>query len=244
MPAMSDFHPECCAPLREHWPLPLLLPDVRLVSTRYDVERLQASDFADCAIPGVAGAGKRQCEYLAGRLCARHALHLLTGQASIPAVGADRAPQWPAGVTGSITHSHGQAAALVAGAAHWRGLGMDLEPIMTAARSQRLAGEILTTDELQRLARVDPALHPWLVSLTFSAKESLFKALYPLVGQRFYFQHAELLEWTAEGRLRLGLLKDLNGDWRRGTTLEGQFGELDGQLLTLVGIAAGSSIVG
>ena len=108
----------------------------------------------------------------------------------------------------------------------------------------RLAGEILTTDELQRLARVDPALHPWLVSLTFSAKESLFKALYPLVGQRFYFQHAELLEWTAEGRLRLGLLKDLNGDWRRGTTLEGQFGELDGQLLTLVGIAAGSSIVG
>src|SRR5690606_10927778 len=109
---MTDFHPACCAPLREHWPLPFPMPGPTLVSTLFQADRLQPDNFVACAIPAVPGASKRQCEYLAGRLCARHALHRLTGQADVPAVGEDRAPHWPAGVVGSITHSQGQAAAL------------------------------------------------------------------------------------------------------------------------------------
>lgn len=234
---MTDFHPACCAPLREHWPLPLPMPGATLVSTLFQADRLQPDDFVACAIPAVPGASKRQCEYLAGRLCARHALHRLTGQADVPAVGEDRAPHWPAGVVGSITHSHGQAAALVASTGQWRGVGIDLERLLSAERSQRLCGEILTPGERERLADVDTALHPWLISLTFSAKESLFKALFPLVNQRFYFQDAELLEWHEDGRLRMGLLRNLGGKWQGGAQLEGQFGTLGEQLLTLVAIA-------
>src|SRR5690606_26895531 len=174
---MTDFHPACCAPLREHWPLPLPMPGATLVSTLFQADRLQPGDFVACAIPAVPGASKRQCEYLAGRLCARHALHRLTGQADVPAVGEDRAPHWPAGVVASITHGQGQAAALVASTGQWRGVGIDLERLLSAERSQRLCGEILTPGERERLADVDTALHPWLISLTFSAKESLFKAL-------------------------------------------------------------------
>ena len=235
---MNDFHPVCCAPLREHWPLPFPLPGARLVSALFQADQLQPDDFVSCAIPAVPGAVKRQCEYLAGRLCARQALHGLTGQPGIPAVGEDRAPRWPAGVVGSITHSHGQAAALVGTAGLWRGLGIDLERLLSPERSQRLRDEILTPAEQQRLVRLDPALHPWLISLTFSAKESLFKALYPLVGQRFYFQDAELLSWSREGQLRMGLLRDLGGEWRVGAQLEGQFGTLGEQLLSLVAIPA------
>ena len=44
------------------------------------------------------------------------------------------------------------------------------------------------------------------ISLTFSAKESLFKALYPLVLRHFYFQDAEVLDVDDSGRLRLRLL--------------------------------------
>ena len=235
---MSDFHPACCAALREHWPLPFPMPGARLVSTLFQADQLQPGDFVSCAIPGVPGVAKRQCEYLAGRLCARHALHALTGQPGVPAIGEDRAPRWPAGVVGSITHSHGQAAALVARTAHWRGLGIDLERLLSAERSQRLRGEILTAGERLRLEQLEPALHPWLTTLIFSAKESLFKALYPLVGQRFYFQDAELLDWDPVGRLRMGLLRDLGDEWRVGAQLEGQFGTLGEQLLTVVATPA------
>ena len=74
--------------------------------------------------------------------------------------------------------------------------------------------------ELQRLDYSQLGLG---VTLTFSLKESLFKALYPLTRQRFYFEHAELLEWSVEGYARLRLLTDLSADWQAGRELEGQF---------------------
>ncbi len=115
---------------------------------------------------------------------------------------------------------------------------MDVENLLDPERAERLAGEILTSPELQRmtkLARDDRAL---LVTLTFSVKESLFKALYPIVRQRFYFEHAEVLDWTHDGQVRLRLLTDLSTEWRHGSELQAQFGVKDGQLLSLVGIRA------
>jgi enterobactin synthetase component D len=77
------------------------------------------------------------------------------------------------------------------------------------------------------------------VTLTFSVKESLFKALYPIVGKRFYFEHAEVLEWSDSGSVRLRLLTDLSSEWSHGTELAAQFALEDGQLLSLVAIGAG-----
>ena len=73
-------------------------------------------------------------------------------------------------------------------------------------------------------------------TLTFSLKESLFKALYPIVRKRFYFEHAELLEWSADGHARLRLLTDLSPQWRQGAELQGQFCLQDGHLLSLVSV--------
>jgi len=77
-----------------------------------------------------------------------------------------------------------------------------------------------------------------LVTLTFSLKESLFKALYPIVQQRFYFEHAEVLEWDENGHARLRLLTDLSSEWRNGSELDAQYCAGDGQLLSLVSIEA------
>ena len=77
-----------------------------------------------------------------------------------------------------------------------------------------------------------------LVTLTFSAKESLFKALYPIVQKRFYFEHAELVEWSSSGHARLRLLTDLTSEWCHGKELEAQFAVSEGQLLSLVAIGA------
>jgi len=141
-------------------------------------------------------------------------------------------------VVGSITHGAGQAAAMVASRRDWQGLGLDLEKSLSAERAAKLAGEILTPAELQRAEGLDPQALARLVTLTFSLKESLFKALYPLVLQRFYFHDAELLGHGDDGRAELRLLIGLGTEWQVGARLNGQFAEFDGYLLSLIAIPA------
>ncbi|MBZ6457304.1 4'-phosphopantetheinyl transferase superfamily protein [Pseudomonas fluorescens group sp.] len=234
--------PACCTPLDAHWPLPEPLPGTVLLSTRFDPALLTAGDFQRSAVPPPASiqrsVAKRQAEFLAGRLCARAALQQLDHLNYIPAIGEDRAPVWPAHICGSITHSTGHAAAIVAHKAQWRGLGMDLENVLSLERAERLAGEILTADELHRMGSLPREQHALLVTLTFSAKESLFKALYPIVQQRFYFEHAEVVDWSAAGHVRLRLLTDLSAEWSHGKELSAQFALHEAQLLSLVAISA------
>ena len=234
--------PACCTPLDAHWPLPTALPGTVFLSTRFDPALLAEGDFQRTAVPPPASiqrsVAKRQAEFLAGRLCARAALQQLDHLDFIPAIGEDRAPVWPGHISGSITHSTGHAAAIVGHKAQWRGLGMDLENVLSLERAERLAGEILTADEMQRMALIPREQIALLVTLTFSAKESLFKALYPIVQKRFYFEHAEVVEWSESGLVRLRLLTDLSSEWCDGTELVGQFAVADGQLLSLVAIGA------
>jgi enterobactin synthetase component D len=176
---------------------------------------------------------KRQAEYLAGRVCARAALQRLDGRDYVPSSHEDRAPIWPAGICGSITHGKGWAAAVVASEGTCRGLGLDQEALLDDERAARLMGEILTPAECERL---DPGQMGLTVTLTFSLKESLFKALYPLTRQRFYFEHAEVLAWSDDGLARLRLLTDLSAQWPQDTEVDGQFCLQDGHLLSLISV--------
>ncbi|MFZ6049944.1 4'-phosphopantetheinyl transferase [Pseudomonas sp. CR3202] len=236
---MTSNHPACCSPIEPTWPFAEVLPGVVMRSCCFDPGQLAADDFSRCAIPAPANiqrsVAKRQAEFLAGRLCARAALLALTGSPEVPALGEDRAPVWPAGITGSISHSHGLASALVARSEQWRGLGLDLEEPLAAKRALRLAGEILTKTELQRLDGLTPEQQAERISLTFSLKESLFKALYPLVGKRFYFHDAQLLDCDGT-RARLRLLIDLSEEWKAGSVLDGWYCHFQGRLLSLVAV--------
>ncbi|MCO7597036.1 MULTISPECIES: 4'-phosphopantetheinyl transferase [Pseudomonas] len=229
--------PSCCTPLQHHWPLPRPVPGAVLVSCTFDPSHLAADDFQRAGIEQSASlqrsVAKRQAEYLAGRVCARAALQRLDGRDYVPGTHEDRSPIWPAGIHGSITHGKGWAAAVVAAEGACQGLGLDQESLLDDERAERLAGEILTPAELQRLDRAQVGL---AVTLTFSLKESLFKTLYPLTRQRFYFEHAELLEWSTDGFARLRLLTDLSPQWHNGRELEGQFRVADGHLLSLVSV--------
>ncbi|MBB4867299.1 enterobactin synthetase component D [Pseudomonas nitritireducens] len=235
MTALPDF----CTPLDADWPLPTPLAGCHLRSTRFDRQRLRAGDFAMGQVEAPANiqrsVAKRQAEYLAGRLCAREALQACGGPAQVPGTDEERAPLWPAGFCGSITHGDGWAAAIVAQSNQWRGLGLDVENRLETARAERLAAEILTPDELTRL---DPQQAALQVTLTFSLKESLFKALFPLVRKRFYFEHAELLSWSAGGHAQLRLLTDLSEEWHHGKEISGQFSLFDERLLSLIAIPA------
>lgn len=228
--------PACCSPLLDRWLLPRVLPGVQLLSTRFDPQLLDPEDFARWGIEPLKAVSKRQTEFLAGRICAHEALRRLTGTAMIPAIAEDRSPCWPSGVVGSITHGAGWAAAVTARAESWRGLGLDAEKLLPSARADRLAAEILTPGELEGYIELPDAQRALRVTLTFSIKESLFKALYPLVRTRFYFQEAELIYHDADGFARLRLLNDLAPEWRTGAELEGQFALFEGYLLSLVSI--------
>lgn len=229
--------PAFCTPLDADWPLPTPLAGCHLRSTRFDRQRLQDGDFNRSQIEAPANiqrsVAKRQAEYLAGRLCARAALLASGAGTYVPGTDDERAPIWPPGFCGSITHGDGWAAAIVARSSQWRGLGLDVESRLETQRAQRLAAEILTPSELTRL---DPEQLALQVTLTFSLKESLFKALYPLVRTRFYFEHAELVSWSAGGHARLRLLTDLSEEWHHGKEIVGQFSLFDDRLLSLVAI--------
>lgn len=245
---MNAQTPHCCTAPRSHWPLPIPLPGVVLTSNLFDPSRLALDDFARSAIEPPASiqrsVAKRQAEFLAGRLCARAALQTLgwqgPAQAMVPAIGEDRAPVWPAGICGAISHGGGWAGAVVARQEAWRGLGMDMECLLKAERALHLHREILTAAERARMALHAPEQVSLIVTLTFSLKESLFKALYPLVLKRFYFEHAEVLDWRADGSARLRLLTDLTPEWGHGAEFDGQFRVEDGRLLSMVWVPARS----
>jgi len=245
MPAASLATPlpASCGPWLTAWPWVEALPGARWLALRYDRAAFTADAWPHDAVtlPEAlrSAAAKRQLEFLAGRLCAREALNALTGAPCVPAIGADRAPHWPAGVVGSITHSGDLAAALVAGAERWRGIGQDAEALLGQARAERLAPQILSPAERHWLDTLSAERRGEFVTLTFSLKESLFKALFPLIGVRFYFQAAELTDWDTERQqATLRLRTTLNDEWPAGRTLTGHYAILEHYLLSMVAIPA------
>lgn len=161
--------------------------------------------------PALAGAVlKRQVEFAAGRWCAAHALRR-SGYRGPPAIeiGEHRAPRWPAGYLGSISHSAGWAVAIAAANDGWHGMGIDLEQTMEESNARALAGRIGNVAEMALGARAGIPFATW-ATLLFSAKESLFKALYPSVGRYFHFPDAaaDSLDWDAR-QLHLRLTSSL-----------------------------------
>ena len=234
--------PLCCSALDDSWPWRQPLPDLQLIALNFDTTALQDDDFLRCGIdapPTVQRAvSKRKTEYLAGRLCAREALLRATGVSAVPGTGEDRAPQWPRDCVGSITHSHGWAAAVVGRRADYAGLGLDVELTMPDERALKLTHQILTAGEQARFANTMKQTPGEFLTLAFSLKESLFKALYPITRKRFYFEHAELLDWQPDGLARLRLLTDLSEEWHYHRELSAHFNNRNERVLSLVAVEA------
>lgn len=132
---------------------------------------------------------KRRREFRTVRHCARQALREL----GIPSVavlpGAHREPLWPSGVVGSMTHCAGYRAAAVARSHDVLTVGIDAEP------HQPLPPGVLTTiamaDEQTRIAELTAAHNAvhW-DRLLFCAKETVYKAWFPLMRRWLGFHDA------------------------------------------------------
>lgn len=141
---------------------------------------------------GIAGAVEaRRTEFATGRHCARAALARLGVRAAAITRGERGVPRWPPGVVGSITHCAGYRAAAVAHGADLLSLGIDAEP------NESLPAGVLPLISLPReramladLATAVPSI-AW-DRLLFSAKESVYKAWFPLTRSFLDFDGADI----------------------------------------------------
>ncbi|MEV6228711.1 4'-phosphopantetheinyl transferase superfamily protein [Saccharopolyspora shandongensis] len=134
---------------------------------------------------------KRRREFTTGRWCARQALSRL-GVPPAPLLRGERgAPQWPAGILGSITHCTGYRAAVAARAEEVHTVGIDAEP--HAPLPDGVLNVVSLEAEradLARLSAARPDTH-W-DRILFSCKETVYKAWYPITGRWLGFEDARL----------------------------------------------------
>jgi 4'-phosphopantetheinyl transferase EntD len=188
---------------------------------------------------------RRRREYATARACAHQALTGL-GVPAVPILVGERgAPQWPPGIAGSITHCAGYRAAAAARTADLASLGLDAEP------DAPLPGGVLDAISLPgeraglaALGLVSGETGPggggergpsW-DRLLFSAKESVYKAWFPLTGRWLGFADAEVTI-SPDGSFRARLLvpgPELDGRCLTGFT--GRWLARDGLVVTAIAV--------
>ena len=210
---------------RDRLPLPGS-PDLLLHRICFDAAAFTPASFAaqGMALPASlqGAAPKRLGEFLAGRLAAREALRPFGLAGSTVAIGSAREPLWPVGMEGSISHSQlaGQGVALCGVRPAQGGMGLDLEAWLGPEQGSQLWSGIVDEDEWGRLEAGARALgldRARGLTLVFSAKESLFKALHPRVGRYFDFLDARWLGMTDQTltlELKAPLTPTLPAGWR------------------------------
>jgi 4'-phosphopantetheinyl transferase EntD len=180
----------------------------------------------------VANAIEGRCrEFITARRCAREALAKLGYPPAPIRSGPKREPQWPAGVVGSITHTAGFRAAAVAPSSIVASIGIDAEqdePLPDGVEQLvTVQGE---SQMLVNLSRAFP-MTQW-GRLLFSAKESVYKAWYPLTGKWLGYEQAHLTI-DPTGQFAAKLIAD-------GTRIDGgpALTELRGRFLMARGLIA------
>jgi 4'-phosphopantetheinyl transferase EntD len=148
---------------------------------------------------------KRLREFATGRGCAREALARL-GVHGFPLLNdAQRAPIWPEGFVGSITHCAGYCGVVVASREIARSVGLDAEA--AAPLEPALAERICTPDELRRLGALPATPGLDWAKLTFSAKESFYKCYFPLARTVLGFRDVEIEFAAADARFTARLVR-------------------------------------
>lgn len=172
---------------------------------------------------------RRKRSFVLGRLAAKRALEGLLQNPPPVLPGHDRAPRWPKGIVGSITHTAEWGLAAADYRSRTRALGIDLAHL-SELPGMEIASLVADADEQQWIAGNSRRL-----LALFSAKESVFKALYPECLVYFGF-HAVTTRWSETPTLgfEVHLLRQLSPIWPSGANLRVSVRWYDGFVLTSV----------
>ncbi|SER85717.1 4'-phosphopantetheinyl transferase EntD (siderophore biosynthesis) [Lentzea xinjiangensis] len=167
-----------------------LLPPPIAAVERYDDEQPadlfpEEEELLGNAVP------KRRFEFGTVRACAREAMGQLGVAPAAILPGPKREPLWPEGVAGSLTHCAGYRAAALARTTDFRTIGIDAEP--HAPAPDGVLEAIAIPAELRRMPglKVDDPKICW-DRLLFSAKETTYKAWYPITQRWLGFEDADI----------------------------------------------------
>lgn len=189
-----------------------------LVAAEYDVSQYKDLLFLDAGIPNPYQfkkvAEKRIASYLAGRCVASIALDCMGQSGFVVERGICGEPIWPTGIVGSISHTHNQCVCLISRGPYLA--GVDTEVITPINEDPNLVNIISNGVEKKWIRKLNQEQAKIQTTLLFSAKETLFKALFPLVQEYFDFTCAQVCSPPSENRLTLRLTKTLHDDLKVG----------------------------
>jgi len=182
-------------------------------------------------IEGAVPARRR--EFLAGRAAARTAQQAL-GHAPRPVVpGPDRAPAWPEGLCGSISHAGGVCIAVVSDDPAIASLGLDIEE--NAPLPDDIFDTVLHLREQHWVNRQDNPGQ--MARLMFGAKECAYKAQYPLSQQLFGFDALAILPNLAQGTFEARFTRPVP-PFSHGSRLAGRLLFAEGLIITAIALPA------
>lgn len=196
-------------------PPPFVIPNIYFFACTYDADKIDFThnSISQIAIPSSLSnvIHKRKAEYIVGRYCAQHALKMM-GSCQPVDRHPDRSPKWPSSLLGSITHTRHFSMAAVGSKEKWKGIGIDTEIISPTTQIETFSEQFITPFEFD-LGINSGFTHELCLYTVFSAKESVFKSLYPLVKSYFGFFDVQVISIdkidSNHGTLVIRLIKPL-----------------------------------
>jgi 4'-phosphopantetheinyl transferase EntD len=173
----------------------------------------------------------RRREFIAGRIAAHRAMEKLGLNARPVLSNRSRAPSWPRGLTGSLSHNDTTCVAAVARSSQVRSLGVDVED--DAPLAPDLVATICTLEERAWLATQPENARGRLAKLVFSAKEAVYKAQFPLSRKILDFDAVLVTPDVDTGQFEATFLHN-TGPFRVHDRLHGRFALQGGLVHTAV----------
>ena len=181
---------------------------------------------------------KRKSEYLAGRYAAKLALSAEELDKVQVGTGMQREPLWPEGVVGSLSHCKNMAACCVFRPSEQIGLGVgiDIESPIDRDTVDQIQDQVLSPEEaLLVFSNCSKEQVAKRFTQVFSAKESLYKSLFPLVNTFFDCKEAVVVDIDDDNNaITLELVTTLSNLYLSGQQFTARLGEISGCVFTTV----------
>lgn len=198
------------------------------VDADFDILNIPLPDSLSNAV------AKRKGEFLAGRYLANKIIELMGLPDAKVAIDKHKAPIWPAGIMGSISHSKSKALCVITKYHNDRFLGIDIEHWLSPSDAQCLASNIVVNDHEYKMMQPFVTFEQ-AITLIFSAKESLYKAIFKAFEHYVDFDAAKVTSFDFSARqLTLTLCQALSESMFNGREFNCEFSFDEQSVTTLV----------
>lgn len=221
--------------LDAHGSIPTDIDNVVLFTAGFHVAEFSPELFSvnGIAMPPsiVKSVAKRRASFLAGRMLAARAFSCLQQPSAQIPIGPNREPIWPNGVIGSISHSADYCACILSTRMDVN-VGVDIEAMLTPRAIAAVSKRVLTDTEKTWIDENNIDADVFFHTVVFSAKETIYKTLFPIVQNFFGFDAAEICAPPTQTNVQFRLTRDLHETLPAGLVLSVNYQLIANNILT------------